>query len=649
MSPSVPAGSPQPTEAALDTDPGRALAQHEYLQALERTWRSPRGLLGWFTDVGYASIGKRFVVTAFIFFLLGGVEALAMRLQLASPNSKLIGPDLYNQIFTVHGSTMMFLFAVPIMGGIGICLVPPMIGSRNVCFPRLNAFSYYLYLIGGGLLYVSFAFNSGPDTGWFSYVPLSGPEFAPGKRVDVWAQMITFTEVSSLGVAVNLIATILKQRAPGMSLSRIPLFCWAMLVMSFMVVFAMPAVMLASTCLALDRLVGTQFFNPAEGGDVLLWQHLFWFFGHPEVYIIFIPALGMVSAIVTTFSRREIFGYLAMVLSLVATAFIGFGLWVHHMFATGLPQIGQSFFTAAGMMIAIPSGVQIFCWIATLFGGRLVLRTPLWFVLGFIAIFVIGGLTGLMLASVPLDLQLHDTYFVVAHLHYVLIGGAVFPLFGALYYWFPKMTGRLLHERAGKWNFGLMFAGFNLTFFPMHILGLNGMPRRVYTYLLESGFGRLSLLAGIGALVLGAGILVFICNVVWSLRHGALSGADPWRADSLEWSAPSPLPSYTFDYLPTVRSRSPLWQRGEDDPVVIGVSLDKPEVLITTLVDASPDHRLVLPGRSLSPFMLALAVGMTVIACIFNPWGLVFGAPPCAAALIAWFWPTGHHRRMEQW
>jgi cytochrome c oxidase subunit 1 len=630
------------------SDSARALAQQEHRNALERTWCSRGGLWGWLTDVSYRSLGKRFVVTAFGFFLLGGLEALAMRLQLARPEAKLIGPDLYNQIFTVHGSTMMFLFAVPIMGGVGICLVPPMIGTRNVTFPRLNAFSYYVYLIGGGLLYVSFAFNAGPDAGWFSYVPLSGPQFAPGKRVDVWAQMVTFTEVSSLGVAVNLIATILKQRAPGMSLSRIPLFCWAMLVMSFMVVFAMPAVMLASTCLALDRLVGTQFFNPAEGGDVLLWQHLFWFFGHPEVYIIFIPALGMVSAIVATFSRREVFGYLAMVLSLVATAFIGFGLWVHHMFATGLPQVGQSFFTAASIMIAVPSGVQIFCWIATLWAGRLQLRTPLWFVIGFIAIFVLGGLTGVMLASVPIDLQVHDTYFVVAHLHYVLIGGAVFPLFGALYYWFPKLTGRLLHEGAGKWNCALMFVGFNLTFFPMHILGLNGMPRRVYTYLPESGFGRLSLLALVGAFVLGVGILVFLANVMWSLRHGEVAGADPWHGDTLEWSVPSPLPSYTFESLPTVRGRSPLWHPSEDERVVTGVAVDKPEVLITTLVDAAPDHRLILPGRSLTPLLLSIAMGITVIACIFNPWGLVWGAPACAAALVAWFWPSGRHRSMEQ-
>ena len=340
-----------------------------------------------------------------------------------------------------------------------------MVGTRNLAFPRLNAFSYYVYLIGGLFLYTAFFLNTGPDAGWFAYVPLSGPQFSPGKRVDVWAQMITFTEISSLAVAVNLITTIFKQRAPGMSLNRIPLYVWAMLVTSFMVVFAMPAVMLSSLMLALDRLVDTHFFNPAEGGDALLWQHLFWFFGHPEVYIIFIPATGIVSTILAPFTRREVFGYMALVLSLVATGFIGFGLWVHHMFATGLPQLGASFFTAASIMIAIPSGTQIFCWIATLWGGQLRFKTPLLYVLGFLFTFVIGGLTGVMLAAVPLDLQVHDTFFVVAHFHYVLIGGAVFPLLGGLFYWFPKMTGRMLSETLGQ---GLLLAG--LPRLPGHLL-----------------------------------------------------------------------------------------------------------------------------------------------------------------------------------
>ncbi len=418
--------------------------------ALDRTWSRPAGLYGRLCAADHKTIGIRYLVTAFGFFMLAGLLAAAMRLQLSRPENAVLGPDAYNQAFTTHGTIMMFLFAVPIMQGLGVYLVPLMVGTREIAFPRLNAFSYWVYLFGGLMLIVAFALDIGPDAGWFAYVPLSGPEYSPGKRTDFWAQMITFTELASLAVAVQLITTIFKQRAPGMSLNRMPVFVWAQLVTSFMVVFAMPSVMAASSFLIMDRLVSTHFFNPAEGGDALLWQHLFWFFGHPEVYIIFIPATGVVSELIPAFARRPIFGYPAVVLSLVATSFLGFGLWVHHMFATGIAQLGASFFTGASMMIAIPSGVQIFCWIATLWDGRPVFRTPLLFVIGFIVIFVLGGLTGVMLASVPLDLQVHDTYFVVAHFHYVLLGGAVFPLFAGFYYWFPKVTGRMLSETAGQ-------------------------------------------------------------------------------------------------------------------------------------------------------------------------------------------------------
>jgi cytochrome c oxidase subunit I+III len=617
---------------------------------LERTWKYAAGLRGWLAEVDHSRLGVRYIVTALLFFLVGGIEALAMRVQLARPENRFLGPDLYNQVFTTHGSTMMFLFAVPILLGLATYLVPLMVGTRNLAFPRLNAFSYYVYLIGGLFLYTAFFLNTGPDAGWFAYVPLSGPQFSPGKRVDVWAQMITFTEISALAVAVNLITTIFKQRAPGMSLNRIPIYVWAMLVTSFMVIFAMPAVMLSSLMLALDRLVDTHFFNPAQGGDALLWQHLFWFFGHPEVYIIFIPATGIVSTILAPFTRREVFGYMALVLSLVATGFIGFGLWVHHMFATGLPQLGQSFFTAASIMIAIPAGTQMFCWIATLWGGKLRFQTPLLYVLGFVFTFLIGGLTGVMLAAVPLDLQVHDTYFVVAHFHYVLIGGAVFPLLGGLFYWFPKMTGRLLSEAWGKVSFWLVFLGFQVTFFPQHILGLQGMPRRVYTYLPETGWGPLNLLSTVGAFVLGLGVLVFVLNGLVSLRRGAPAGDDPWGADTLEWSASSPPPPYNFQYLPTVGARAALWHRRADQPVVTGLRSDRREFLITGMLDAEPDHRQVSPGPTLWPFILALGVGVTFIVGIFTPWGLPIGAAPCAVALVAWFWPRGDqgHRLLKE-
>src|SRR3954447_5095771 len=473
--------------------------QAQDLEELERSWRHPRGIWAWFSYTTHQAIDMRYIVTAFVMLLAGGVEALLMRTQLARPNNGFLSPDKYNQIFTTHGTTMMFLFAVPMMEGMAIYLIPLMCGTRNVAFPRLNAFGYWMFLFGVLFLYWGVFTNAAPDMGWFAYPPLSGPQFTPGKRADYWAQMITFTEVSALCVATEIVTTIFKMRAPKMSLNRIPLYVWSMLIQSFMVIFSMPAIVVASSYLLSDRTVATHFVNPAEGGDPLLYQHVFWFFGHPEVYIIFIPALGMVSAIVAAHSRRAVFGYPAMVLSLISTAFIGFGLWVHHMFATPLPVLGQSFFTGASMIIAIPSGIQIFCWLATLWGGKPQFKTPMLFVLGFFAVFVLGGLSGIMLASVPIDLQVHDTYFVVAHFHYVLIGGAIFPLFGAFYYWFPKMSGRMLDEHLGKWNFWTFFIGFNLAFFPMHQLGLHGMTRRIYTYAGETGWGPLNMLSTIGA------------------------------------------------------------------------------------------------------------------------------------------------------
>ncbi len=616
---------------------------------LDLTWRRRPGLLGWLETTNHKDIAIRYIITAFIFFLLAGILAALMRIQLAFPENHFIGPDLYNQFFTVHGTTMMFLFAVPMMEAIGLYFVPLMVGTRNVSFPRLNAFGYYVYLAGGILLYAGLFLNIGPDTGWFSYVPLAGPQFSPGKRVDFWAQMITLTEIAALVGAVEIITTVFKQRAVGMSLNRIPLFVWAMVVQSFMVIFAMPAVMLASSYLAADRLahVNTHFFNPAEGGDALLYQHIFWFFGHPEVYIIFIPATGFVSTIIPTFARRKIFGYTPLVLALITTAFIGFGLWVHHMFATPVPDLGQSFFTAASMIIAIPSGIQIFCWIATLWGGKPWLKTPLLWVGGFVLIFVLGGLSGIMLASVPIDLQVHDTYFVVAHFHYVLIGGAVFPLFGAFYYWFPKWTGRMLSESLGQLNFWLFFIGFNLTFFPMHTLGLHGMTRRIYTYVPETGWGQMNLLASIGAGVIGLSVLTFITNVLISRKRGALAGDNPWGASTLEWATLSPPPSYNFLYLPTVHGRDALWDQAVISPVITGLSTEKREVLNTTMLEAAPDHRYEMVGDSIYPLLLALAVGLTFTCGIFNAWAFPIGALFALLALIPWFW-SGTETKKQQ-
>jgi cytochrome c oxidase subunit I+III len=615
--------------------------------ALESVWRDRPGLWGWLTSTDHKSIGKRYMITAFGFFLLGGLNAGLMRMQLARPENGLIGPDRYDQLFSVHGTTMMFLFAVPMMSAIGIYLVPLMIGAREVAFPRLNAYGYWVYLIGGIFLYVQFFLNTGPDAGWFSYVPLAGPAFSPGKRVDTWAQTVTFTEIAGLIAAVVLIVTIFKNRAPGMSLNRMPLFVWAMLVMAFMILFAMPWVATATMFLAMDRLIGTHIFNPAEGGDALLWQHLFWFFGHPEVYIIFVPALGMVSEIVSSFTRRPIFGYPAMVLALVTTGFLSFALWVHHMFVTGIPQLATGFFTAASYMITIPTGLQIFCWIATIWLGRPRLSVPFLFILGFVVTFIIGGFTGVMIASVPYDQQVHDTYFIVAHLHYVLLGGGVFPLFGAFYYWFPKITGRMLSEALGRWHFALWFIGVNLTFFPMHLLGLQGMPRRVYTYLPETGWGPLNLLATVGAVIIVLSVGLFLVNLAVSRRRGRLAGENPWDGPTLEWATASPPPSYSFAYIPVVEGRSALWERSPDQPVVTGLRTDMREILVTTLLDAEPDHRHRHPQPTVWPLVAGLATGLFFITLVYTPWGFVIGAVALGAALLGWGWPTQEEHQLQ--
>jgi cytochrome c oxidase subunit I+III len=606
---------------------------------LHRTWDRTPGLLGWLGTTNHKDIAMRYIVTAFTFFLIAGVLALLMRLQLATPENHLLGPDRYNQLFTMHGTTMMFLFAVPIMEGIALYLVPLMVGTRNVAFPRLNAYGYYTYLAGGLMLYGGFVLNIGADAGWFAYPPLSGPEYGIGKRVDFWSQMITLTEISALIGAVEIITTVFKQRAPGMSLNRLPLYVWAMVVTSFMIIFAMPSIMLASGMLAMDRLtnVSTHFFNPAEGGDVVLYQHLFWFFGHPEVYIIFIPATGFVSEIITCFSRRPVFGYVPLVLSLIATGFMAFGLWVHHMFATPVPELGKSCFTGASMMIAIPNGVQVFCWIATLWGGRPRMSLPLLWILGFFAIFVLGGLTGVMLASVPINRQVHDTFFVVAHFHYVLIGGAVFPLFGAFYYWFPKWTGRMLGKTFGYLHLILFFVGFNLTFFPMHQLGFNGMPRRVYTYKPEMGWGDLNLLATIGAACMGVAVLMFLINVIKSLR-APLAPPNPWESPTLEWAASSPPQTYNFAFPPTVAGRYALWDRTPETPVVVGLHTDVREVLNTTMLDARPEHRFELAEDSIWPFLLALVTGLSFTVLIFHPAALPVGLFFAFLVLLGWFW-----------
>jgi cytochrome c oxidase subunit 1 len=606
-------------------------------EKLRENWAHPPGLLGWLITGDHKRLGKLQVVTALIFFLLGGVEAALMRIQLARPENNFLSMDTYNQLFSTHGTTMMFLFAVPVMQGVGLYVVPLMIGTRALAFPRLSNFGYYTYLFGGLLLYIGLFMNIGPDRGWFSYPPLSESQYSPGKRVDYWAQMITMTEIANIATAISLIATILKMRAPKMSLNRLPLFAWAMLIQSLLIVFAMPAVMTASGMLATDRLISTRFFDVPQNGDAVLYQHLFWYFGHPEVYLIFIPALGFMTPIIQTFTGRPIFGYTVLLLSLVTTGFLSFGLWVHHMFTTGLPQLSHSFFTAASLVISIPTTVQVYCWIASLWRGRPRFRTPLLFALGFFWILVLGGLTGVMISSVPFDSQVHDTYFIVAHFHYVLIGGAVFPLFGALYYWFPKIWGRYLDETLGKWHFWLFFIGFNIAFFPMHNLGFYGMPRRVYTYLPQLGWGSLNFVSTIGAGILFIGGMLFLFNVLRAWASPAGAADNPWNADTLEWATSSPPPDYNFALPPVCESRHPLWERSDPLPVYTGLEPDKHQVLITTLLDAEPDHREDLPGASIWPFILSIVLFLGIWWLIYSPWGFVGITAGSFICLMGWF------------
>lgn len=583
-----------------------------------QVWEPAPGLWGFLTTVQNQPIGLRFIATAFLFLLLGGINALLMRTQLAVPNNTFLDPQTYNELFTMHGSTMMFLFTIPMIEGIATLVLPQMLGSRELPFPRLTSFAFWTFLIGGLIFYSSFLFNAVPDSGWFAYTPLSNIEYSPSLGMDFWLLGLNVAEIGAIAGGFEIIIAFFKMRGPGMTLNRIPIFAWAMMIMAFMMVFGFTPLIVGSLLLELDRAIGTQFYKPAGGGDPLLWQHIFWFFGHPEVYIQFLPAAGIVSTIVPVFAQRKLVGHTFIVVSLIATGFLSFGLWVHHMFATGLPELSLSFFTAASIMIAIPSGIQIFAWLATIGTGKPKFSTPFLFVLGFIVIFVLGGITGVMVASVPFDLQVHDSYFVVAHFHYVLIGGVVFPVFGGLYYWAPKFTNRMLDERLGKIQFWLMFIGFNLAFLPMHISGFLGMPRRVYTYDVESGLGPYNLLSTIGAFILGVGIVVFIFNFIYSQRTRPIAPDNPWNAGTLEWLQPTPTTQYGFRRLPVVRSRYPLWDQADFEATdeqtrrIIDATTNWPTEwrgqLASSPLDAVPQELFRVAGASIWPFITALGV-----------------------------------------
>jgi cytochrome c oxidase subunit 1 len=530
----------------------------EAVRPYRADWKRGR-VTAWLTTVDHKKIGILYIVTSLGFFILGGILSLFMRAQLATPNEHFVTRDRYNELFTIHGTTMVFLVVVPILAGLGNYLVPLMIGARDMAFPRLNAFSYWMFLLGGIVLYSSFFAAGGPaKTGWTAYVPLSENQYAPGHGQDLWILSLHILAISSLAGAINFIATIHNMRAPGMTWTRMPLFVWGIEVYAFLLVVILPVVGAGLLMLLLDRQVGTHFFLPNEGGNAVLYQHIFWFFGHPEVYVLIIPAMGIISEVIPVFARKPIFGYKAVAFSSVGIAFISMLVWAHHMFTVGLGWQLQSFFMIATLLVAIPTGVKILNWLATCWKGNIIFDTPMLFALGFIAIFTIGGLTGIYLAAFPLDWQVHDTYFVVAHFHYTMFGGSVFAIFAGLHYWWPKIFGRMLNEKLGKWTFWLMFVGFNLTFMPQHFVGLLGMPRRVYTYTHHGLWEAYNLTSTIGAGVMAVGVLLFFINAFMS-RNGKRAGNDPWLGDTLEWFTSSPPPPENFtEPLPYVSSPRPL-------------------------------------------------------------------------------------------
>ena len=528
--------------------------------------RESEGLLTWVASIDHKQIGIMYLIATLFFFLVGGIEALLMRIQLIRPENDFISPEVFNQLFTMHGTTMIFFVVMPFLIGIGVYLVPLMIGARDMAFPRLNALSYWLFVLGGLLLYFSFFTQSGaPDVGWFAYTPLSEKPFTLNKGPTYWALGLLATGIGSVASGLNNIVTIITLRTPGLTMRRLPLFVWMILVTSFLLIFVMPIITSAFAMLLLDRLLGATFFMPATGGSAILYQHFFWGFGHPEVYILILPAFGIISEVIPVFSRKPIYGYEFVAGSTVAIGLLSLGVWAHHMFAVGLGNVFNAFFAIASMLIAIPTGIKVLNWTATMWGGKIHFATPMLFAVAFLIEFVVGGLSGVAIASPPIDWQATDTYFIVAHFHYTLFGGSLFAIFAGVYYWFPKMSGRMPSERLGRWHFWLTVIGFNLTFLVQHLIGLMGMPRRVYTYHDLPYWGDMNLISTVGSLILGLSVIIFVWNIITSLRSGMPAGNNPWKAWTLEWATTSPPPVHNFDLVPPVNSRRPLWDLAHPD------------------------------------------------------------------------------------
>src|SRR5687768_3264875 len=592
------------------------------------------GLWSWITTVDHKRVGILYGATAFIFFLMGGIEALLLRIQLGSAENTFLSPDAYNQMFTMHGTTMIFLAIMPLSAMFFNFMIPLQIGARDVAFPRLNAFSYWVFLLGGLFLNASFLFGAAPDQGWFGYANLTSKQYSPGLNVDFWMLGLQILGIASLAAAVNFFVTVINMRAPGMTLMRMPMFTWMSFITQVLLLLAFPVITVALILLMFDRFFGTMFFVPAMGGDPILWQHLFWIFGHPEVYILILPAFGIVSEILPVFSRKPLFGYAAMVFSGVFIAFLGFGVWSHHMFTTGMGPLADTFFALTTMLIAIPTGVKIFNWMGTMWFGSLQFRTPMLFAVGFIAMFIIGGLSGVMHSSPPADLQQNDTYFIVAHFHYVLFGGSIFALTAGAYYWWPKMFGRMLDERLVKLHFWLMLIGFNLTFFPMHFVGLNGMPRRVYTYPKELGLETLNQIETAGSFILGLSFLVFLINIIRTSRRRGNAPADPWNGATLEWAIPSPPPEWNFDKLPAVVGRDPLWELKRKQ----GGALPEPR--------AGSGAGIHLPNPSYWPLGSAIGVAALFVGIMmapkWGPWGIIVAVALLFFGLYNWLFEKGY-------